>query len=154
MKRLVLPMFALALCPFVANEAHSQNKVVRSVSNDAIEKILESLPVKYQRAERKDKDSTVAFYEFTRGDVQLRLFNYGSDLWIESTFEKKMKLDDINRWNAAAKFSRLVLIEQKDKTMLSLESQLDCLGGVTDAMIRQYISRFEEEAKKFAKIAK
>ena len=53
-----------------------------------------------------------------------------------------------------AKFSRLVLITEKDKSILSLEAQLDCLGGVTDAVIRQYLNRFDEEAKKFAKFAK
>ena len=52
---------------------------------------------------------------------------------------------------ADAKFSRLVMIEQKDKTILSLEAQLDCLGGVTDTVVKQYINRFEEEAKRFSK---
>ena len=69
-------------------------------------------------------------------------------------FDGKMKPDEINRWNADAKFSRLVLIPQRDKTTLSLESQLDCLGGVTDALIKQYINRFDDEAKKFAKFGK
>ena len=76
-----------------------------------------------------------------------RLFN----LWIEQTIDKKMPLEDVNRWNAEAKFSRLVLIDLKDKTTLSLEFQLDCVGGVTDAMVKQYINRFDEEAKRFAK---
>ena len=31
---------------------------------------------------------------------------------------------------------------------------LVAFGGVTDALIKQYISRFDEEAKKFAKFAK
>jgi len=153
MKRLLLPMTVFAACLFV-NDALPQNKVVRNVSNDMIEKILDGFQVKYSKAERKEKDNAVIFFEFTRGDVQMRLFNYTSDLWIESTFEKKMRLEDINRWNADAKFSRLVLIEQKDKTILSLESQLDCLGGVTDATIRQFITRFEGEAKRFAKFGK
>jgi hypothetical protein len=94
------------------------------------------------------------YFDFTRGGQSFRLYNYGNDLWIECTFEKKLMAADINRWNADAKFSRLVLIEQKDKTILSLEAQLDCLGGVTDAVIKQYINRFDEEAKKFAKFAK
>ena len=89
-----------------------------------------------------------------RGDNSYRLFNYQNDLWIECTFDQKMKVEDINRWNAEAKFSRLVFIEQKDKSMVSLEAQLDCLGGVSDAVIRQYINRFDEEAKRFAKFMK
>ena len=154
MNRFVLLSACLAFSLFLTREIFSQSKVYRTVSNDAVEKILQSLELKYQKAERKDKDSTTMYFDFTRGGQPFRLYNYGNDLWIECTFEKKMMAADINRWNAEAKFSRLVLIEQKDKTILSLEAQLDCLGGVTDAAIKQYINRFDEEAKKFAKFAK
>jgi hypothetical protein len=132
---------------------HAQSKVYRSVSDGTVEKILQSLEVKYAKEERKHKDATIMFFDFKRGDHSFRLYNYQSDLWIECTYERAMKAEEINRWNADAKFSRLVMIEQKDKTILSLESQLDCLGGVTDALIRQYINRFEEEAKRFAKFS-
>ena len=154
MNRFVLLSACLAFSLFLTREIFSQSKVYRTVSNDAVEKILQSLELKYQKAERKDKDSTTMYFDFTRGGQPFRLYNYGNDLWIECTFEKKMMAADINRWNAEAKFSRLVLIEQKDKTILSLEAQLDCLGGVTDAVIKHYINRFDEEAKKFAKFAK
>ena len=154
MNRFILLVTCLAFSLFLTREVFSQSKVYRTVSNDAVEKILQSLELKYQKAERKDKDSTTMYFDFTRGGQPFRLYNYGNDLWIECTFEKKLIAADINRWNAEAKFSRLVLIEQKDKTILSLESQLDCLGGVTDAVIKQYINRFDEEAKKFAKFAK
>lgn len=154
MKKLVLLATGLAFAFCLPRDVLSQNKVTRSVTNDAIEKILQSLEVKFQKGERKDKDNNVMYFDFTRGNSQVRLLNYGTDLWLESTFDKKLKLEDVNRWNAEAKFSRLVLVEEKDKTVLSLESQLDCLGGVTDAMIKQYINRFDEEAKKFAKFAK
>ena len=154
MNRFILLVTCLAFSLFLTREIFSQSKVYRTVSNDAVEKILQSLELKYQKAERKDKDSTTMYFDFTRGGQPFRLYNYGNDLWIECTFEKKLIAADINRWNAEAKFSRLVLIEQKDKTILSLESQLDCLGGVTDAVIKQYINRFDEEAKKFAKFAK
>lgn len=154
MNRFILLVACLALGMFLTREVFSQNKVYRTVGNDAIEKILQSLELKYQKAQRKEKDSTTMYFDFTRGGQPFRIYNYGNDLWIECTFEKTLKPEDINRWNADAKFSRLVLIEQKDKTMLSLEAQLDCLGGVTDAVIKQYINRFDEEAKKFAKFAK
>ncbi len=154
MKRFLFIITCFVFTLFVADNACPQGKVARSVNNDTIEKIFQSLEVKFQKAERKDKDSTTTYYDFTRNAQQCRLYNYGNDLWLECVVEKAMKLEDINRWNADAKFSRLVLIEQKDKMILSLESQLDCLGGVTDAMIKQYINRFDEEAKKFAKFVK
>jgi hypothetical protein len=147
MKRLGF-LFAFLLLPAFSP---AQDKVPRNVSNETVEKILQGLELKYQKEERKNKDSAILYFIFQRDDRQYGLYNYGNDLWIESTFEKKMKLEDINRWNGEAKFSRLVLIEQKDKTIVSLESQLDALGGVTEAMIRQYINRFDAEAKKFTK---
>jgi len=152
MKRLaILLIFAmLAIAP---GAVLSQAKVYRTVSNDGLEKILQSLDLKFQKDERKDKEATITYYDFKRGEQSYRLYNYVNDLWIESTYEKPMKADDINRWNADAKFSRLVLIPQRDKSVLSLESQLDCIGGVTDALIKQYINRFDEEAKKFAKFS-
>ena len=138
----------------LARDVISQTKITRNVSNEAVEAILKSLQLKYAKIEPKDKDSATMHFEITRGDQTCRLKNYGSDLWLECIVEKKMTMEDINRWNADAKFSRLVLVEEKEKTILSLESQLDCLGGVTDAMIKQYVVRFEEEAKKFAKFVK
>ena len=126
----IIPLFAgLTLALVLPMEAFAQNKIYRQVPNEAIEKVLQGLELKYQKDERKDKAATVMFFDFQRGDQSYRLYNYGNDLWIETIFDKKMKPEDVNRWNADAKFSRLVLIEQKDKTMLSLESQLDCPGG-------------------------
>ena len=154
MQRLISLVACFAICLFVTREVLPQGKVVRVVTNEAVEKILQGLEVKYQKGERKDKDATTTYFDFTRSEQACRLYNYGNDLWLECTIEKKLKPEEVNRWNADAKFSRLVMIEEKDKTILSLESQLDCLGGVTDATIKQYINRFDEEAKKFAKYVK
>jgi len=151
MQRIILLFTCLTLALVLPIDVRSQNKIVRQVSNETIENVLQGLELKYQKDERKDKASSVMFFDFKRGDLDYRLYNYGNDLWIESTFDKKMTPEDVNRWNAEAKFTRLVLIEQTEKTTLSLEAQLDCAGGVTDAVIKQYINRFDEEAKKFTK---
>jgi len=154
MQRFILLAAGFALMVFTTRAVVAQGKISRNVSSEAIEKVLQSLELKFQKGERKDKDATTIYFDFVRSDQPCRLYNYGSDLWIECTIDKNLKLEDVNRWNAEAKFSRLVLIEQKDKTIVSLEAQLDCLGGVSDAMIKQYINRFDEEAKKFAKFVK
>jgi Putative bacterial sensory transduction regulator len=147
MKHFVLLLACFALTADVV----AQTKVYRAVSNETIEKTLQSLDIKYQKSTPKEKDGASMYFDFTRGSNNYRLKNYSTDLWIEQTIDKKMPLEDVNRWNAEAKFSRLVLIDLKDKTTLSLEFQLDCVGGVTDAMVKQYINRFDEEAKRFAK---
>jgi Putative bacterial sensory transduction regulator len=164
MHRLISIFVCLTIALVLPIEVCSQVKIYRQIPNDAVEKVLQSLELKYQKDELKakkddEKDKApVMFFDFKRGDLDYRLHNYGSHLWIESTFDKAMTPDNVNEWNKQAKFSRLVLIEQKDKggvkTSLSLESQLDCAGGVTDAVIKQYVNRFDEEAKKFAKFAK
>lgn len=155
MKRLAILLVCFAACLWAPLGGYAQSKVYRSVTDMTVERILQSLEVKYEKEERKNKDAPpIMMFDFKRGDNSFRLYNYQNDLWIECIYDRKMKLEDVNRWNAEAKFSRLVVIDQKDKTSLSLEAQLDCLGGMTDATIKQYINRFDEEAKKFAKFMK
>ena len=154
MKRLFLLVVCFMFTLLATRVVIAQDKVARSVTNETLEKILKGLDLKYQKVEPKDKDGASMYFDFTRNNQPLRLKNYGNDLWIETTTEKGLKLEDINRWNADAKFSRLVLIEDKDKAIVSLEAQLDCLGGVTEATIKQYLTRFDAEAQKFAKFAK
>jgi hypothetical protein len=139
MKRTCIFLVTFTFCLCLPLVAHSQGKVYRTVSNDAIEQILQGMQIKFRKEERKSKDGSVMLYEYHSGVNTFRLLNYQSDLWLESTYERPMKLEDVNRYNAQAKFSRLVAIEaEKGKTTLSLESQLDCAGGVTDAVVRQF----------------
>ena len=155
MKRLSILLVAFSITVLLPLDGFSQGKVYRTVSNDTVEQILQGMQIKFRKEERKSKDGSVMLYEYHTGVSTFRLFNYQSDLWLESTYDRPLKLEDVNRWNAQAKFSRLVMIEaEKGKTTLSLESQLDCAGGVTDAVVRQYIGRIDEEAKKLSKFMK
>jgi hypothetical protein len=150
MKQLGFFLVGVTLCFLAPAQGWSQSKVYINVSDETVEKILQGLDLKFDKGERKDRK--IAFFNFKRGEQSYRLYNYRNDLWIESIFDKKMSLQEVNRWNAEAKFSRAVLIEEKDKTSVSLEAQLDCLGGVTDAMIRQFVNRFDEETQRFVKL--
>jgi hypothetical protein len=154
MKRFILVFACLAVALLLTRTVSAQAKIMRNVGNETVESVLQGMQIKYTKLEPKGKDSATMYFEFLRGELPCRLKNYGTDLWIECTIEKSMKPEDVNRWNADAKFSRLVMIVEKDKTILSLEAQLDCLGGVTEAMVKQYIARFDEEAKRFTKFAK
>lgn len=145
--------FALCITIWLGmpSSAMPQAKITRTATNEMVEKVLLGLEIKYQKAERKDKDAVVSYYDFKRGEQSYRLYNYVNDLWIESIFEKQIKIEEVNLWNSQAKFTRLVQIDMKDKTSLSLESQLDCLGGVTEAGVRQFVNRFDREANDFSK---
>ena len=149
MARFVGFSICFAICFAVPSAVHSQNKIARSVTNEMVEKVLQGLELKFQKGERKDKDAVVVYFDFKRGEQSYRLYNYVNDLWIESLFEKQIKIEEVNLWNSRAKFTRLVQIDAKEKSSLSLESQLDCLGGITEAGVRQFVSRFEKEATDF-----
>ncbi len=151
MLRLMGLVICMASCLVLPSAALSQNKVPRSASNEMVENVLKGLDLKFQKGEQKGKDAAVFYYDFKRGEQSYRLYNYVNDLWIEAIFEKQIKIEEVNLWNATAKFARLVQVDQKTKTSLSLESQLDCLGGVTEMGIRQYINRFEKETASFKK---
>jgi hypothetical protein len=127
-----------------------ETKVYRSVSGEKLEKILKDLDIDATKS--KGPKEGIFFYDFTRDKLKVRLHSYGGqDLWIESVFTDALTLEDVNRWNVRAKFSRAVLVKTEGKSSVSLECQLDCLGGVTDPIVRQFISRFDGELKDFVK---
>jgi hypothetical protein len=154
-QRLVLTAFALfstALLAFAAPEPEV-GPVATSMPPEKLEPILDKLEIKYKKTAGK-KDG-IYFYDFRRGGLSVRLHNYdGQDLWIDSTFTEPLALEDVNKWNVRAKFSRAVLIPGDEKVTVSLEAQLDCVGGVTDAMVRQFIRRFDGELAQFSAYAK
>jgi Putative bacterial sensory transduction regulator len=128
--------------------AQTKDKVQRSVSSARLEGILKDMNIKYEKTAGKEEG--IHFYDFERNTFRIRLHNYqGKDLWIDVRFNDQMTLKEINEWNIRAKFSRAVLIKEGDKQSTSLEAQIDCLGGITDGMIRQFILRFDGEIKSF-----
>jgi hypothetical protein len=150
LKSLLLAAFVLTLILLPLHAAEEEAKVYNNVSNEALEKLLDSMDIKYKKVPAK-KDG-VQFYDLESGDRVLRLHNYqGQDLWLDCIFTDKLSLADVNGWNARARFSRAVLLKADDKTSISLESQLDCLGGVTDAIVRRFIRRFGSEVRAFEK---
>jgi hypothetical protein len=137
---LVLPAFAPA----------QESKVYKNVTADKLEGVLSDLNITYKKT--PGGKNGVFFYEFTRNGFKVKLHNYdGQDLWIESTFTDRLTLDDVNRWNVRAKFSRAVMVGANGKTSVVLENQFDCLGGATDAVVRQFVVRFDGELTTFAK---
>lgn len=126
-----------------------EKKVFRKVSAERLEAVLKSLEIEFKKTGAKQADTH--FYDFDRGNYKVRLGNHGgNDLWIDCLFPKA-PLETINQWNVRAKFSRAVLTKLDEKDMSIVEFQLDCVGGVTDEIIRQFVRRFDEEVKAFDK---
>src|SRR5262245_18099401 len=123
-------------------------QVYRNVAPEKLEAILKSLKSDYKKV--KGKSEGIWFYDFERNDYKIRLHNYqGNDLWIDAHFNDKLALEEVNNWNIRAKFSRAVQLTSGKQTV-SLEAQIDCVGGVTEGIIRQFIQRFDGELTQFS----
>jgi hypothetical protein len=135
-------------------------QVYKNVSNETIERLLRELNIQYRKSYGKDNQGNekqgIVFYDYTnKAGFKVRLHSYeGRDLWIDALFNDPMTLEDINRWNTRAKFSRCVQLNNNNKQTASLENQLDCLGGVTDAIVRQFVVRFDAEIRDFVEFVK
>jgi len=128
--------------------AQTQELVSHSVSNEKLETILKELNISYQK--NPGKKEGIYSYDFERKGIKIRLFNYsGDDLWIETDYSEKATLEEVNRWNMRAKFSRAVLVKDSGNASISLESQIDCTIGITDGMVRQFVERFDGEIQSF-----
>lgn len=135
----------------LAGVGTAQDKVINTVSNEKIESIMNALNITFKKSPGKKEG--VTFFDYTRNNYDIRLHNYdGKDLWIDALFNDKTSLEQVNEWNVRAKFTRAVLLKSAEgKETISLESQIDCAGGVTDGMIRQFIIRFDAEIQGFVK---
>jgi len=143
-------LLALFLLP-VPGEAQKV-KVFKVLPNARLEKLLKDAETDFKRVPAKEEG--VTFYDYERHGYKLRLHSYaGRDLWLEAIFPTA-PLATLNRWNQRTKFSRAVLVKEDEGDSTSLEVQLDCAGGVTDGMVRQFLRRFDGEVRMFAKFLK
>ena len=130
--------------------AQEKDEVYRNVSSDKLETLMKAMNISFKKTPGK-KDG-IYFYDYERNNYKVRLQNFnGKDLWIDAIFNDKSSLDEVNQWNQRAKFSRAVLVKNNENESISLEAQLDCIGGVTDGMVRQFINRFDSEITTFVK---
>lgn len=138
------------LFTLILGAAAQDVKIYRDISPQKIERIFEELNLAFKKSSGKKEG--VHFYDYERNNFKIRLHNYnGKDLWIDALFNEKITPAEVNGWNRKAKFSRAVLLKEGDKETISLESQLDCLGGVTDPIVKQFINRFDNELADFVK---
>jgi hypothetical protein len=145
-KSIVATLLLFVVC-LIATPAQEKDKVLRSVSPAKLESVLQDMKIKYEKT--AGKPDGVFAYDFDRSGSKVRLQNYqGRDLSLDVQFTD-IPLKEINEWNVRAKFSRAVLLKNGDKQSTSLESQIDCQGGVTEGMLRQFIVRFDGEVKAF-----
>lgn len=134
----------------LAQSGDDERQIYRNVAPERLEAVLKSLDIKFVKAAGKAEG--VHLYDFERNQFKIRLHNYGGkDLWIDAHFTDGLTAQEVNAWNVKAKFSRAVLLKSNEKPMVSLECQLDCTGGTNDAIVKQFVRRFDGELAQFVK---
>jgi Putative bacterial sensory transduction regulator len=125
-------------------------EVVTKVTSDHLEKILKNLGIRFKKTAGKEEG--VFTYEFERDAFKIRLHNFkGADLMLDAAF-KEIPLEEVNKYNSGRKFIRAVLYQpDRGKKYTALEANLDCVGGVSDNVIRYFIGTFDGELNEFAK---
>jgi hypothetical protein len=143
----VLALLGLSLLVPAARGGDDKDTVHRKVSAEVLEDTLGSLKIAYRKAVSEDGP---VVYDYERSGYKIRLSNFGgTDLMLAAAFDP-VAVDKINAWNIQAKFSRGVLYAGA-KPYAAIESNLDCVGGVTAGAIKQFIRRFDSEVTNFDK---
>lgn len=122
--------------------------IYAKVAPAKLDAILQGLNIEFKKA--ADKTGAVV-YLFLSNNHPVKLVSFGGeDLMIDAQF-KKVSLADANEYNLRRKFIRCVAYNVNGKEFTSLESNLDCVGGVSDSIVRNFIRAFDEEVQEFAK---
>jgi hypothetical protein len=126
-------------------------KVFKSMTPADAEAFLGKMEIDFKKAESKVVGTS--FYDFKRKNFTMRFYCFdGKDLMLDAVFPA-MPLERVNDWNIKAKFSRATLQRDARGPFVTLESNLDLLGGVTEGTLKQFVLSFEDEVRLFAKYA-
>ncbi len=129
-------------------------QVFKSVSDPTVERVLAGLNIQFQKAPANG--NVPSFYVYVRNGTPVRLVTYGGQaVELNHVYTDRPTLELVNRWNVEAKFSRAVLVQNANggADFIVLQSVLDPTGGCTDAMVRRHILRFDDEVRRFARLA-
>ncbi len=134
---------------YVPPPAPGVSAQIGNVSDAVIEKVLRSLNTQFQRSTLSGGGSR---YSFTLDGLKLRIDNYGNhDIMVAASFPKA-NLDQLNQFNMRNKFIRAVSYSHNTPNQYTaLESNLDCAVGVSEEMIRYFITAYVQDAKNFVK---
>jgi len=139
-------VLVLVLLVLPATVRAQNEEVMKFVPPERIEKIFEDLKQTYKKAPLASAKNSFT-YDYDRNSYKLRLYYYaGQDLMIDAEMAKA-DWETVNKWNSTAKFSRASLRKDKLGEFVTLESNLDCIGGVTEGTIKQFMRQFDEEVR-------
>ena len=128
--------------------AVTDEEIFKKATPDRLEKILNGLNVKYDKREKGE----LVMYDLKKNNFDLRLTSFGgNDLMIDCIWNGAAPLAKLNQWNLKRHYVRAVLYDNNGKPHVALESNLDCLGGVSESIIRHFITMFwDNDVRDFA----
>jgi hypothetical protein len=127
-------------------EAPKEEKSLKDVSDELVERILDDLKIKYTKVPLANGQIT---YHYESKGTKIRLTNWAKDLMLEAKLAK-LPLDKVNQYNLDRKFVRAVAYSNKKGEYTTLEVNLSLAGGLTESILRNFISVFEEDVEAFA----
>jgi hypothetical protein len=114
---------------------------------DLPEKTLQGMKIDFKKSSSKKGDQQ--YFDFQRGTFRVRLTQFPTqELMLDCVF-RGIPLDKVNEWNTITKLSRVAVHKDATGEFTILEYGLDLTGGVTEGILKQYITRFEDELKKY-----
>jgi hypothetical protein len=141
----ILAILLAAVSPARAED----DKVFKGLSPEQTEAFLAKMEIEFKKAESKAPGTFM--YDFKRKSFTMRLYHFdGKDIMLDAVFPV-MPLERVNDWNIKAKFSRATLQKDGRGLFVTLESNLDLLGGVTEGTLKQFVLSFDDEVRLFAK---
>jgi hypothetical protein len=129
--------------------AVAQEEVYKGIPNAKLEKILTDMKLNFKKG--KGGGQNTFFYDYSKNNFQIRVTNFSEeDLMIDAVFPAS-DVAKVNAWNVKRSFIRAVLYPGNGMPYTSLESNLDCMGGTSDSIVRYFINAFDGDVKDFAK---
>jgi hypothetical protein len=131
-----------------APAALSQTETIYpGVSTELLENVLKDLKITYRKTALKN--GAGFSYDYERQNVPVRLVDFGGkDLMLSAQF-RKATLPEINQYNLKRNFIRAVLYKDANRAYTALERSLDAEGGVTENMMRNFITSYHADMDDF-----
>src|SRR5436309_1395607 len=135
-KTTLLACVAVLLMPALA----PAQEVFKEITSERLEELLRTMKIDYKK---DDAGKGTTFYDYKSKGFDLRLTSFGgNDLMIDCIWNAAAPLAKLNQWNLKRYHVRAVLYDNNGKPYVALESNLDCLGGVSESIIRHFITMF------------
>ncbi len=130
-----------------------EEETLKIADAERLEKILQGMKIDFKKG--KTKTPGHIFFEYKANGQKVRLHSFGgTDLMLAAAFQAA-PLEKVNKYNTERKFVRAVLYQPANgDAYATLESSLDCQGGVTEGIVRYFIRTFPDEMREFEEYLK